>query len=29
VTSIIPALLTFGFAQRWFMRGLQESALKL
>jgi ABC-type glycerol-3-phosphate transport system permease component len=27
--AIIPALLAFGFAQRWFMRGLQAAALNL
>ncbi len=29
VMTIIPALLAFGLAQRWYMRGLQEGALKI
>jgi ABC-type glycerol-3-phosphate transport system permease component len=29
VMTIIPALLAFAFAQRWYMRGLQEGALKV
>jgi ABC-type glycerol-3-phosphate transport system permease component len=29
VMTILPALLAFGIAQRWYMRGLQEGALKL
>jgi ABC-type glycerol-3-phosphate transport system permease component len=28
VIVILPGLLAFGFAQRWYMRGLQEGALK-
>jgi|SRR5579884_223852 len=28
VMAIIPGLLAFGIAQRWFMKGLQEGALK-
>ena len=29
VMTLIPALLAFAFAQRWYMRGLQEGALKV
>ena len=29
VMTIIPALLAFAFAQRWYMNGLQEGALKV
>ena len=29
VMTIIPALLAFGIAQRWYMKGLQEGALKV
>lgn len=28
IIAILPALITFGIAQRWFMKGLQEGALK-
>jgi multiple sugar transport system permease protein len=28
VIAILPGLLAFAFAQRWYMRGLQEGALK-
>lgn len=28
IIAIIPALLTFAIAQRWYMKGLQEGALK-
>ena len=28
IMAIMPGLITFGFAQRWFMKGLQEGALK-
>jgi ABC-type glycerol-3-phosphate transport system permease component len=28
VMAITPGLLAFGFAQRWYMKGLQEGALK-
>jgi ABC-type glycerol-3-phosphate transport system permease component len=28
VIAILPALIVFGIAQRWFMKGLQEGALK-
>ncbi len=28
IIAIIPALITFGIAQRWYMKGLQEGALK-
>jgi multiple sugar transport system permease protein len=28
VVAILPGLLAFAFAQRWYMRGLQEGALK-
>jgi ABC-type glycerol-3-phosphate transport system permease component len=28
IMAILPALITFGIAQRWFMKGLQEGALK-
>lgn len=28
IIAILPALITFAIAQRWFMRGLQEGALK-
>jgi ABC-type glycerol-3-phosphate transport system permease component len=28
ILAIIPALITFGIAQRWYMKGLQEGALK-
>ena len=29
VMAITPALIAFGIAQRWYMKGLQEGALKL
>jgi ABC-type glycerol-3-phosphate transport system permease component len=28
IIAVLPALITFGIAQRWFMKGLQEGALK-
>jgi ABC-type glycerol-3-phosphate transport system permease component len=28
IIAILPALITFAIAQRWFMKGLQEGALK-
>ena len=28
VMAITPGLIAFGFAQRWYMKGLQEGALK-
>ena len=28
VIAILPGLLAFAFAQRWYLRGLQEGALK-
>jgi len=28
IIAIVPALITFAIAQRWFMKGLQEGALK-
>jgi ABC-type glycerol-3-phosphate transport system permease component len=28
VIAILPALIVFAIAQRWFMKGLQEGALK-
>jgi multiple sugar transport system permease protein len=28
IVAIVPGLLAFAFAQRWYMRGLQEGALK-
>ena len=28
IMAITPGLLVFGFAQRWYMKGLQEGALK-
>jgi ABC-type glycerol-3-phosphate transport system permease component len=28
IMAITPGLLAFGFAQRWYMKGLQEGALK-
>ena len=28
VVAILPGLLVFAFTQRWYMRGLQEGALK-
>jgi ABC-type glycerol-3-phosphate transport system permease component len=28
VMVIVPALVAFAIAQRWYMRGLQEGALK-
>jgi ABC-type glycerol-3-phosphate transport system permease component len=28
VIAILPGLVAFAFAQRWYMRGLQEGALK-
>lgn len=28
ILAIVPALITFGLAQRWYMKGLQEGALK-
>jgi ABC-type glycerol-3-phosphate transport system permease component len=28
ILAILPGLLAFGFAQRWYMKGLQEGALK-
>ena len=28
VMAVLPGLLAFGFAQRWYMKGLQEGALK-
>jgi ABC-type glycerol-3-phosphate transport system permease component len=28
IVSILPALITFAIAQRWYMKGLQEGALK-
>jgi ABC-type glycerol-3-phosphate transport system permease component len=29
VMAIAPGLAAFAFTQRWYMRGLQEGALKL
>ena len=28
IMAITPGLVAFGFAQRWYMKGLQEGALK-
>ncbi len=28
IIAIIPALIAFAIAQRWYMKGLQEGALK-
>jgi ABC-type glycerol-3-phosphate transport system permease component len=28
IIAILPALFTFAVAQRWYMKGLQEGALK-
>jgi len=28
IIAIIPALIAFAVAQRWYMKGLQEGALK-
>jgi len=28
IIAILPALITFAIAQRWYMKGLQEGALK-
>jgi ABC-type glycerol-3-phosphate transport system permease component len=28
VMAITPGLIAFGIAQRWYMKGLQEGALK-
>ena len=28
ILAIIPALIIFALAQRWYMKGLQEGALK-
>ena len=28
IIAVLPALITFAIAQRWYMKGLQEGALK-
>jgi ABC-type glycerol-3-phosphate transport system permease component len=28
IIAILPGLVAFAFAQRWYIRGLQEGALK-